>query len=431
MFGEIKMNKVKEVLKNIKPDNYGNYFYCRYGLQQVLGMLYDAADGITKEELKSWKVDNISKNKKNDISDKTVSVKETKAKSSGIPFLMGISLAGARKSVIIERRLIKGNGGLDSIWEEKVIDTTNLETLLSGNLLILNKNKGVQINPEYDNKLKEKYDAKCLFYDKNNLKYIVKEANDFVEKHTGGHIKNAVDEGTLKVNGVAVTNSVYFFSKWLKKLESAGNILFSLNNDNEKAVAAMKGKCEKYIYNESVHGFSYDYLDTRYSFIALMLKNEDRKFEWNEVPDFDGLDLDDINKTAADDNAKTVGLNIVKMDVYFTMPKFKIDTEVKLDTAVKEMGVKSIYEPNAVLSQGFSANDVLYLNTINQKCGIKVDENGTEAHSVTMVMTAAGCMIKKEKIELVFDKPYFFMIYDKVDKQPVFVGIINNPQWKE
>ena len=425
------MNKAKEVLKNIKPDKYGNYFYCHYGLQQVLGMLYDAADGVTKEELKSWKVDNISKNKKNDISDKTVSVKETKAKSSGIPFLMGMSLAGAGKSVIIERRLIKGNGGLDSIWEEKVIDTTNLETLLSGNLLILNKNKGVQINPEYDNKLKEKYDAKCLFYDKNNLKDIVKEANDFVEKHTGGYIKNAVDEGTLKVNGVAVTNSVYFLSKWLKKLESAGNILFSLNNDNEKAVAAMKGKCEKYIYNESVHGFSYDYLDARYSFIALMLKNKDRKFEWNDVPDFDGLDLDDINKTAADDNAKTVGLNIVKMDVYFTMPKFKIDTEVKLDTALKEMGVKSIYEPNAVLSQGFSANDVLYLNTINQKCGIKVDENGTEAYSVTMVMAAVGCMIKKEKIELVFNKPYFFMIYDKIDKQPVFVGIINNPQWKE
>ena len=102
MFGEIKMNKVKEVLKNIKPDNYGNYFYCRYGLQQVLGMLYDAADGITKEELKSWKVDNISKNKKNDISDKTVSVKETKAKSSGILFLMGMPLAGVGKSVIIE-----------------------------------------------------------------------------------------------------------------------------------------------------------------------------------------------------------------------------------------------------------------------------------------------------------------------------------------
>ena len=431
MIGEIEMNKIKEVLKNIKPDNCGNYFYCHYGLRQVLGMLYDAADGVTKEELQDWKVEFILKNEKEGISEKTVSVEESKTKSSGIPFLVGKPIL-LNKLVIVERRLIKkGQGPLDSIWEDKVIDTTNLETLLTGNLLMLNKNKGLIINPEYDNTLKEKYDAKCLFYDENNIKNIVKEANDFVEKHTGGHIKKAVDEGALEGNGAAVTNSVYFFSKWLKKLESAGDILFSLNNDNEKAVAAIKGKCEKYIYNDRVHGFSYDYLDTRYSFIALMLKNEDIKFEWNDVPVFDGLDLDDINKTTVDDNAKTVGLNTVKMDVYFTMPKFKIDTEIKLDTALKEMGIKSIYEQNADLSKGFSADDVLYLDSINQKCGIKVDENGTEAYSFTTITAAVGCVVKKEKIELVFDKPYFFMIYDKVDKQPVFVGIINNPQWKE
>ena len=236
---------------------------------------------------------------------------------------------------------------------------------------------------------------------------------------------------SLTENAAIVTNSVYFLSKWLKKLDNTDDILFSIYEDNEKAVAAIKGKCEKYIFNEKIHGFSYDYLDTRYSFIALMLKNEDIKFNWNDVPNFDGLNLDDINKTAADDNTQNLGLNTVKMDVYFTMPKFKIDTEIKLDTALKEMGIKSIYEPNADLSQGFSADDSLYLNTINQKCGIKVDENGTEAYSFTMGLAVVGCMVKKKKIELVFNKPYFFMVYDKADKQPVFAGIINNPQWKE
>lgn len=54
------MNKVKEILRNIEPDSYGNYFYCHYGLRQVLGMMYDAADGLTRKELDNWKIDNHS-----------------------------------------------------------------------------------------------------------------------------------------------------------------------------------------------------------------------------------------------------------------------------------------------------------------------------------------------------------------------------------
>lgn len=38
--------------------------------------------------------------------------------------------------------------------------------------------------------------------------------------------------------------------------------------------------------------------------------------------------------------------------------------------------------------------------------------------------------IKIEPVQLTFNKPYFFMVYDKVDEQPVFAGIINNPQWQ-
>lgn len=362
------MNKVKEILRNIEPDSYGNYFYCHYGLCQVMGMLYDAADGLTRKELGNWKIDNQS-------------VQSNKA-------------------------------------------------LLSGNLLMLNQDNGVKINPAYDKELETKYQAKSLFYNKNNRKDIVKEANDFVEEHTGGHIKNAVNEDNLKESAAIVTNSVYFYSKWSEKLEEAGNILFSLTQNDEKEVVAVKGKTNKYISNEKVHGFSYDYSDKRYSFIALMLKNEDKKFSWQDIPNLEKFEETE-DKSSISNNGKITesgNTKINKKEVHFTMPKFKVDAEVNFDEALKALGIKSIYGTNANLSKGFFCYNGMCLSTVNQKSGIIVDENGTAAWSFSS--GAAICKMMIEPVQLTFNKPYFFMVYDKVDEQLVFAGIINNPQWE-
>lgn len=329
--------------------------------------MYDAADGLTRKELDNWKIDNHS-------------VQSNKA-------------------------------------------------LLSGNLLMLSQDNGVKISPAYDKKLETKYQAKCLFYNKNNRKDIVKEANDFVEEHTGGHIKNAVSEGNLKEAAAIVTNSVYFYSKWSEKLKEAGNILFSLTKNNEKEVVAVKGKTNKYISNEKVHGFSYAYSDKRYSFIALMLKNEDKKFSWQDVPNLDKFEETE-DKGSISNNGKiteSASTKINRKEVHFTMPKFKVDAEVNFDETLKALGIKSIYGENADLSKGFSCYNGLYLSTVNQKSGIVVDENGTEAWSFTPACLCSKMII--ESVQLVFNKPYFFMVYDKVDEQPIFAGIINNPQW--
>ena len=76
--------------------------------------------------------------------------------------------------------------------------------------------------------------APKIIYSESNLKDIVKEANEFIEEYTGGHIKNAVNEGKIKDKAVNVTNSVYFYSKWSHKLADADNILFRNSKNNRK-----------------------------------------------------------------------------------------------------------------------------------------------------------------------------------------------------
>lgn len=407
------MNKVKEVLKNIKSDSNGNYLYCHYGLRQVLGMLYDAAGGITKTELADWKLENAVSNEVTSFNKKTAINPEAKIsqeKSKNIPIILGMALKGLSYTKEADNNEIKN-------------------TLLSGNLLLINQDLGVKIKNEYNKLLQTKYSAQNLFYSESNLKDIVKEANDFIAEHTGGHIKNAVNEDDMKNKAVKVTNSVYFYSKWSHKLAEAGNISFKNSKNDIKEVEAVKGMADKYISNEYLHGFSYAYANRRYSFIALMLKEDNREICWQDIPDFDDIKpayRNDSYICDSGENIKNVGLEIADKDVYFTMPKFKIDAEINFDSALKAMGIKNIYDLNADLSKGFSSETGLYLSNIAQKTGIIVDENGTEGWSFT---DAAVTICIREKVELIFDKPYFFIVYDEVDKQPVFAGIVNNPQW--
>ena len=122
------MNKVKEVLKNIKSDSNGNFLYCHYGLRQVLGMLYDAAGGLTKTELADWKLENVISNEATSSNKKTAIKPEAKivqVKSKGIPRILGAGL-----------------GALSSIQEADNNEIKN--TLLSGNLLLINQDLGVK-----------------------------------------------------------------------------------------------------------------------------------------------------------------------------------------------------------------------------------------------------------------------------------------------
>lgn len=56
----------------------------------------------------------------------------------------------------------------------------------------------MEISPEYNEKIKSKYNAKCLIYSENNISNVIQEANSLVEEYTGGHITNAVSEDKLK-----------------------------------------------------------------------------------------------------------------------------------------------------------------------------------------------------------------------------------------
>ncbi|MCD7806078.1 MAG: hypothetical protein LUH19_01910, partial [Lachnospiraceae bacterium] len=99
--------------------------------------------------------------------------------------------------------------------------------------------------------------------------------------------------------------------------------------------------------------------------------------------------------------------------------------------ALKRFGVSDAFDrQNADFSKGFFFSEKynVCLNNVKQQTVIDFNEKGTEASAFTGIALAAACTcIGEREIRLNFDRPFYFMIWDEVEKLPLFVGQVFEP----
>ena len=63
---------------------------------------------------------------------------------------------------------------------------------------------------------------------------------------------------------------------------------------------------------------------------------------------------------------------------------------------------------------------------IRPELRVKIDEEGCEAASFTVMLECGAALIENEPIDFTLDRPFIFVITNSCD-QPTFAGVINNP----
>ena len=114
-----------------------------------------------------------------------------------------------------------------------------------------------------------------------------------------------------------------------------------------------------------------------------------------------------------------------RQEVIFKMPKFKLETSLILDKALKKMGIETAYTPAADF-KGISAMGPLSLGTVKQKCYIDVTEKGTEAAAVTSVQVRLTSASPTPVSRMTVDRPFIFIISDSQADNILFVGKVVN-----
>lgn len=264
-----------------------------------------------------------------------------------------------------------------------------------------------QINEKYRQVIK-KYQAAEIYLEDFRSSEIVDIINNWATVNTNGLIKEII-ENEISTATALLINTLYFKAQWKKSFDeylTHKDIFYGIDESNN--VQMMKTITKTYFENEHAEGFSISYKDTPYEFIAVLPKKEG-------IFKIEELDLNNFC-------AKTGNYNV---NVDF--PKLNIEFGTELKKILQLMGLQAPF----VNSDDFKLMLSIPQNVdkIIHKTNFKLDEKGTEAAAATIVEMKRGMTIQSEmpiEINLIFNRPFAFIIRNITTHELLFVGKINN-----
>ena len=265
------------------------------------------------------------------------------------------------------------------------------------------------INPDFATLLEKYFDAPARsrnFADPAT----VQEINRWIYERTYGLLDDVIDSiGRDAV--MLLVNTLYFSGQWA---------------DAFNPMTAHPGT----FYTESGASVERPFLSTRSSsfsvavtdsFEAVSLPYDDDRLGFLLVRPTDGTSIRDFAQDF--DLAAILDSLAMRHEVRVRMPKLDLEFEITLNAVLQNMGLILPFSDHADFTGLSAENEDLRISSVLQKVRLLVDEEGTEAAAVT-VIEIERTAIALDLLELNFNTPYLYVIYDMQTGIPLFMGIL-------
>ncbi|KXZ55631.1 hypothetical protein GPECTOR_2g1181 [Gonium pectorale] len=265
---------------------------------------------------------------------------------------------------------------------------------------------GVQLKAAYVEQMQTLFQATA-----REAVHGAQDVNDWVADVTRGMIKTLVQGDNFKS---ILANAIYFKGLWEHafKKDLTQPATFTTASGAAKQVDMMQ---HEFAARDNIHGARkeglYDavvlpYQGGAFSAVALLpapgVTVAQALRDWAEVPQ----------------ELAPMGALLVKL------PRFKASTSLTLGPVLKSLGVRAAFTPG-VADFSRMADPGLFVSDIVHKAVVEVDEEGTVAAAATAVIM---CLcVPLPPAELVFDRPFAFIIRHNPTGLPAFIGAVNDP----
>ena len=238
------------------------------------------------------------------------------------------------------------------------------------------------------------------------------EINQWVEEQTQGKIKDLIPEGIpLEMTRLVLTNAIYFKADWQFPFmkEATSEQPFYLLDGNQVQVEMMAQSDPKplqYLAGDGFQAVEFPYVGDEVA--MLLLVPDSGSFEEFEQ----GLDEARLAEIIE-------ALNEEQVSLY--MPKFSFTKEITANEVLQSIGMRDAFEPGSADFSGMDGTQSLFIQYVLHKAFVAVDEKGTEAAAATAVIVGKTAIMEPQ-VRLVIDRPFLFLIRDKVNGSILFVG---------
>ena len=114
------------------------------------------------------------------------------------------------------------------------------------------------------------------------------------------------------------------------------------------------------------------------------------------------------------------------------LPPFHFTFETDLRASLEKMGVRRVFENADTLLAMAPARSGGILRGVAQKAEITLDENGIRADSGTISHGIYGGVLAPQgPFHMTLDRPFLFIVRDKVTGALLFAGVVANPTLSE
>ena len=343
---------------------------------------------------------NISLNKNNNFDYKFIKEIDSNDNSLVSPlsmaYLLSMIQSGAKGSTLNELNIALDNYDL--------LPMENIDSKISmANSMWINNRYKNDINNTFATALKINYHSEVLydeFINANNInKWVSEKTYNMINELFPSDSVNSVDTIMALVNAIGIN------FKWDEEFDCNKTLM---GNFLDKNVYMMNSN-EKYLESDYYTGFIKDYEklsdNSQYEFIGLLPKK----------------DIQDVINNISNDVIKN---SITESEAHIQIPRFKYEYNVNnLKSILESLGIKDMFNKEKANFGGIAKG--IYVSSIVQKTYIDFMESGTKAAA-----SSGGAFDIKsaaEEKEVIFNKPFVYLIRKKGSNNIYFIGTVNSP----
>ncbi|MDR0706956.1 MAG: hypothetical protein LBF60_03635 [Treponema sp.] len=246
----------------------------------------------------------------------------------------------------------------------------------------------------------------------------VAEVNDWVDKNTNGMIRNIIEQFNPATAAV-LANAIYYFDRWSREFDpdkTKEDIFYAPGGETTAPYMLREGE-QSYFEDERLQATSLRFM-TKGGLFILLPKDGDAA---------------GLLASLTNDYFLAIQNGSTPAEGKLLLPRFSIDggDAMNLSDTLTAMGIP-LFKPGSLT--GLIQDAALQLSSAIHKAVIKVDEKGTTAAAVTILMMVSSPgpnELPKIPFEMICNKPFVFILYDHTTdggNQVVFMGMVNQPQ---
>ncbi|XP_076474265.1 antichymotrypsin-2-like isoform X3 [Bombus vancouverensis nearcticus] len=298
----------------------------------------------------------------------------------------------------------------------------NLNNVKDNKLAVANKifvAASLNLKPSYKNLTEVYFRSASQLVNFAQNKEAANIINSWVEQNTNNLIKELISAEMLDdMTRLVLVNAIYFKGQWKDKFDpkSTSDMPFHTSKSEVKNVSTMYRQ-GKYKYGELP--------DLNAKFVVIPYKGDELSMIIILPNEIDGLP--DVEKKLQSTNLTNILSQGYKEEVELWLPKFKVESMLKLNDVLKEMGLTDAFS-NADFSE-IADGENLYISDVIQKAYIEVNEEGSEAAAATGVVLMYYSYPSWTPMKI--DRPFYYAIYksqtENQDILMLFSGHVKNP----